>query len=302
MTGSLRTTATTRRGCRSDDSAQSPKFNSTADGPGQGAIYRFNLGPKTLRTNRYFRLVALLLLLTVSSGCVWLRMLELKSQLGHFDENFKIDNGKAFTLKFLHPLLYSEDYLTLAKVEPTSRESHNNEAQWTQVFHKLNAEGKRETGREVVFTLHFNRKERLEAWEFSPTFVAMIPPRFLEASLRSLGKGNVDQGKKQLRVNPEDLPKVESKPPTRDEIIAKLGEPAEKSMENGLKLHVYRFETETSAAESGYEDRRNASAKLFYDPKSHELQKVTARFLGLKFSVDFRKFIQLEALGRSETP
>lgn len=249
---------------------------------------------------RIFRLVAVLLLATALSGCVWLRMLELKSQLSHFDENFKVTAGQHFTLNFLHPVLYSDDYLTLAKVEPSSKANEHNGAEWRQVFHKLNVKGQKETGRDVVFTLRFNRNDRLESWEFSPTFMAMIPPRFLEASLRSLGKGNVDQGKQRLRVNPEDLPKVDANPPTREEIIASLGEPSEKTMENGLKLHIYRFQTETASTDSGYEDRRNASAKLFYDPKTQELQKVTARFLGLKFSVDFRKFIQLEALGKND--
>lgn len=244
----------------------------------------------------------LLFLVCISlSGCVWLRMLELKAQLSHFDENFKVDSSRNFSLHFLNPVLFSDDYLTLAKVQPSEKEAAPDGKRWRQVFSKINAAGQKETGADVVFTLQFDHNDRLTSWDFSPVFLAMIPPKFLEASLRSLGKGNVDRGKQQLRVNAEDLPKVDAKPPNRDQILSILGEPAEKTLENGLKLHIYRFRADTPATESGYEDRRNASAKLFYDPKTNELQKVTARFLGLKFSVDFRKMLQLEALEKGES-
>ncbi|QSA97694.1 hypothetical protein [Methylococcus sp. EFPC2] len=242
-------------------------------------------------------ILALVLLLT---GCVWLRMLEMKGQLSHFDENFRVENNGHFVLDFLHPVLYDEDYLTLAKVEPSLKESLPTGPRWKQIFHKVDAGGKTVPGVDIVFTLDFDEEKRLKRWDFSPAFIAMIPGRFLEASLRSLGKGKVDEGKKQLRVNPEDLPRLNEKPPGRAQVEAALGPPSEVSEDGGKTLSIYRFQTDTLYVKPDYEDRRFAYAKLYFDPASDELQKVTARFLGLKFSVDFRKLIKLEAIGKGE--
>jgi hypothetical protein len=246
----------------------------------------------------FVRQTAVLLLLLTLSGCVWLRMLEMKSQLANFDENFTTETTDHFILHFLHPVLYSEDYVTLAKVHPSVKQPLPKGNRWRQVFHKVDGKGQIKTGADVIFTFDFNQDDKLAAWDFSPTFLAMIPPQFLEASLRSLGKGKVDEARKQLRVKPEDLPKISSKPPTVKEIQAVLGEPPETGEEDGLKLHVYKFKTDTLYVLSEYEERRSAYAKLYYDPKTDELQKVMARFLGLKFSVDFRNLIQLQAVGK----
>ena len=249
---------------------------------------------------RYRIIFAALALMLIAPGCVWLRMLELKSQLSHFDENFRISSSDTFTLQFLHPVLYNEDYLTLARVKPTSEEKLIEGARWIQLFHKLDAHGQVTKGRDIVFTLDFDQHEKLYRWEFSPAFMIMMPAKFFEASLRSLGKGKVDQDKKQMKVDPEDLPKLNEKPPKRAQIIAVLGEPTEQSHADGLKLDIYRFQADSSYIEPEYEDRRKASAKLFFDPKTDELKKVTSRFLGLKFSIDFRNLIQLEALGKNK--
>jgi hypothetical protein len=242
----------------------------------------------------------LLLLVLLLSGCVWLRVLEMKNQMKRFDEHFRIENSPQFTLHFLRPVLYDDDYLSLAKVEPSLKEALPTGARWRQVFRKIEPEGKVSPGIPIVFTLEFDREHRLKRWDFSPSFLAMVPPRFLEASLRSLGKGKVDEGKKQLKVDPEDLPKVVSPPPTRQQIVAVLGEPTEQPESEDGSLCVYRFVTDTHFVEQGFEDRRNAYAKLHFDPRTDELKKVSARFLGLKFSVDFAKLIQLEAVGKGE--
>jgi len=242
----------------------------------------------------------LLLLVLLLSGCVWLRVLEMKSQMKRFDEHFRIENSPQFKLHFLHPVLYDDDYRTLAKVEPSLKEALPAGTRWKQVFHKIGPDGKTQPNVDIVFTLEFDPDQRLKRWDFSPTFLAMVPPRFLEASLRSLGKGKVDEGKKQLKVDAEDLPKVVSPPPTRQQIVAVLGEPTEQPQNDGGTLSVYRFVTDTPLVEKGYEDRRNAYAKLHFDPRTDELKKVSARFLGLKFSVDFTRLIQLEAVGKGE--
>jgi hypothetical protein len=235
------------------------------------------------------RLVLALLLLTALSGCVWLRLLDLKNQLARFDENFATEVSDHFTLNFKHPVLLAEDFVELAKLEPTRKESTPEGGVWRQFFHKLDAQGKVTPGIDIVFTLSFDREQKLTHWDFSHLFMTMVPAQFFEASLRSLGKGKVDESRRKFRVDDQDLPKITVKPPTLEKIRAALGEPTETGMDKGRKLLIYRFLVDTPHLEKNYEDRRIAVTKLYFDPASGELLKMGGKFLGLKLSIDFLK-------------
>jgi hypothetical protein len=233
------------------------------------------------------------------SGCVWLHVLELKNQITDFDKNFAITVTDHFTVHFLDPVLHSDDYFTLAKVEPTRKTATPDGSRWTQVFTKLDAAGKAEPKKTVVFTFDFNKEERLAKWDFSPTFLVFMPPKFLEAAVRSLGKSKVNAEQRQVQVAPEDLPKVRAEQPTREQIYASLGKPSEVTQEEGLTMEVYHFRTETTYVLEEYQTRHLAYANLYYEPGGDVVEKVSARFLGLKFAVDFRNYIELRAAGKS---
>jgi hypothetical protein len=235
------------------------------------------------------RCLVLLLLLCSLASCVYLRLLEVKNQLAHFDENFRVDVGDHFTLRFLHPVLLSDDFLELAKLQPTRIEPLPDGQRWYQEFHKINAAGQRQPGVDIVFTLTFNKESKLISWDFSPVFVAMVPPQFFEASLRSLGKGKVDERKKRLRVDPADLPKLAVNAPTRKKILDVMGLPVEQSLAGQTKLYVYHFQVETPHLDEAYEDRRIAVIKLHFNPTTDELVKMGGKFVGLKIAIDFMK-------------
>jgi hypothetical protein len=251
------------------------------------------------QNQRYQRLLPLVALALTLSGCVWLHVLELKNQISDFDKNFAIKVTDHFTLRFLDPVLYSDDYVALAKVEPTRKTPTPEGSRWTQVFTKLDASGNPEPKKTVIFNFDFNKEEQLSKWDFSPTFLVFMPPKFLEAAVRSLGKSKVNQEQRQVQVAPEDIPKVRAEQPTRDKIYASLGKPSEISQEDGLTMEVYRFRTETTYVLEEYQARHQAYANLYYEPGSDIVEKVSARFLGLKFAVDFRNFIELRAAGKS---
>lgn len=237
----------------------------------------------------FSRLVLASLLLVLLGGCVWLRLLDLKNQLANFDDNFATEVSDRFVLKFKHPVLLSEDFVELAKLEPTSKETVPAGSVWRQHFHKLDAQGKTAPGIDIVFTLNFDQERRLLSWEFSPLFMAMVPAQFFEASLRSLGKGKVDEARHKFSVDDRDLPKIAVKPPTVDKIRAALGEPTETGTDKGRKLLIYRFLVDTPHLDKDYEERRIAVTKLYFDPASEELLKMGGKFLGLKLSIDFLK-------------
>jgi hypothetical protein len=231
-----------------------------------------------------------IVLLAISlSACVWLRLWELKTQLAKFDENFATEVSDHFTLVFKNPVLLNNDFVELAKLQPTSKESTETGSRWIQAFHKIDAQGKPQPGVDFYFTLDFNEENYLTRWDFSKIFMTMVPAQFFEASIRSLAKGKVDEAKHRFKVDPKDWAKISVKPPTLSEITAALGEPLEKTQEDGKKLYIYRFLVDSPQIEKAYEDRRITDVKLYFDPKSDELVKMGGKFIGLRIRINLLK-------------
>src|SRR3989304_8582242 len=61
-------------------------------------------------------------LIILTTGCVLLRLLEVKRQLNDFNNYFQINDQNGFSLVFLNPTLHTDDILWLAKRPPTSKE------------------------------------------------------------------------------------------------------------------------------------------------------------------------------------
>ncbi|HYE34810.1 hypothetical protein [Methylocaldum sp.] len=225
------------------------------------------------------------------SGCVYLRLLEAKNQLADFERNFRVQiTEDHFRLNFLKPVLLSEDFLYLTKLHPSRVEELPQGYRWYLDFRQMNTRA--QPGKSIVFGMTFNRENRLSRWDFSPVFLEMAPATFLEASIRSLGKGKVDEGHRQLKVDPEDLPKVSAAPPNRKKILEVLGPPAEQSVKDGMTLYVYRFKAEAIPVGEENEKRRVAEAKLYFNPITDELIKMSSRFVGLKIAIDYRRLAQ----------
>jgi hypothetical protein len=255
---------------------------------------------------KFIRLVffrfPLLLLAVGLAGCVWLRLLETKNQLADFDKHVRVqvaDNH--FILNLLHPVLLSEDFVYLTKLRPSRIEAIPHGYRWFLDFRIDPALSKQQAAKAIVFALTFTPDHKLVAFDFSPLFLEMAPPLFLEASIRSLGVGKVDQGKKQLKVDPEDLPKLSARLPSRKNIVEVMGAPAEEFPHEGLKVLLYRFKADAMPVEPEYEKRRLAEAKLFFDPSTDELVRLAGRFAGLKLAIDYRKFIRSPEHGGNKT-
>jgi len=235
------------------------------------------------------RVLIIFVLVFSIASCVWLRLLSLKYQLESFDENFTTEVSDHFTLVFKNPVLLNSDFIELAHLQPTSREVTPEGSRWIQAFRKLDAQGKVVPGVEFFFTLDFDKDEYLTRWDFSRIFMVMVPAQFFEDSIRSLAKGKVDEASHKFKVDPKDRAKITVKPPTLPEIVAALGEPLEKTVEDGKTLYIYRFLVDTPRIDKNYEDRRYTDVKLFFDPKTEELTKMGGRFIGLKIAINLNK-------------
>ncbi len=235
---------------------------------------------------------ALVLLLAVFlTGCVWFRLLEIKNQLADFDENIRIEVvDKHFIVHFKEPVLLSEDFVYLSKLNPSRIEKlAAGSYRWYLDFHLDPAKTVEQNDKLVSFAMTYTREHKLEAFDFSPLFVEMAPVAFLEASIRSLGVGKIDQDKRQLKVDPEDLPKLMASLPKSADITRVMGPPESIVDENGLKILIYRFKADSLPVDQDYEDRRIAEAKLYFDPAKDEILGLKGRFAGLKLSIDYKK-------------
>lgn len=235
---------------------------------------------------------ALILFLAVTlSGCVWFRLLEIKNQLADFDENIRIEVvEKHFIVHFREPVLLSEDFVYLSKLNPSRIEKLTNGGyRWFLDFHLDPAKTAEQKTQLVSFSMTYTREHKLEAFDFSPLFVEMAPVAFLEASIRSLGVGKIDQEKRQLKVDPEDLPKLIAALPKSADITRVMGPPESVVNENGLRILVYRFKADSLPVDKEYEERRIAEAKLYFDPSKDEILGLKGRFAGLKLSIDYKK-------------
>ena len=239
--------------------------------------------------NYLSRLLVLVLLLTSLSACVWLRLLELKNQLANFDENITTESSDHFTLVFKNPVLINDDFVTLAKLQPTSKQQTPTGSRWIQAFHKIDVKGNLQPGIDFFFTLEFDQEDRLTRWDFSKLFMTMVPAQFFEDSIRSLAKGKVDETNHRFKVDPKDRAKILVKPPTLQQIKDAMGEPVDTGKDDGKNVYVYRFLVDSPWIDPDYQDRRITDVYLYFEPKTNELTRMGGRFIGLKININLVK-------------
>jgi len=77
----------------------------------------------------------LLIMTTLLSGCVYYRLLKLKRQFEHFEDNFELEDKKGLTLVFKNPILYKKDIMWLLNNKPTKVLDENGNS-WLYILTK----------------------------------------------------------------------------------------------------------------------------------------------------------------------
>ncbi len=238
------------------------------------------------------RIICLIMVVLTLTGCAyWWRAYKTYQQMGEFDKYFSVVAAEDFTLKFKEPIMLSEDFVSLARLRPTEETSTPDGKHWRYWFHKIDGYKKRVSPAvEFHSDLKFNKHDKLEAWSFSSLFLEIAPPKFLEASLRSIGGGEINKDKMQLRGNTDAIEKIAADLPKKPVVIAKLGQPFEIKKDKDNEIYIYRFLLDTKTIDEGYEDRAISEVKLSFDKKTQELVRMAGRFAGLKISINYKKF------------
>jgi hypothetical protein len=241
---------------------------------------------------RSLRIILLLALASSLSGCMyWVRAYQVYLQMDDFDRHFSVVANDEFTLLFKNPILYSKDFVSLSRLYASQDDPTTEGRRWRYWFRKVDANNNL-IQPEVKFysDLNFNKENRLIAWSFSSLFLAIAPPKFLEISLRSIGGGEIDKEKQQLKANTAFLEKISDNLPKKSAVLAQLGTPLEIKDESDLEVYIYHFLLETHHIDPGYEDRALNEVKITFDKKTQDLVKMAGSFAGLKVSINYRMF------------
>lgn len=245
------------------------------------------------KIRQIFRIALILLLTLPLIGCIyWWRAYQTYLQMGEFDRYFKVAVADEFTLHFKDPILYSEDFVSLAKLHASEEKPTPTGKRWRYWFRKVDEKGKLIIPKvEFYSDLNFNRKDRITAWSFSPLFLEIAPPKLLEVSLRSIGGADINKEKMQLKADTSRLGKIEVKLPLKNKVVEKLGEPLRIENDLDQEVYVYHFKLMTHGIEEGYEDRELTVLHLSFDKKTQELTKMSGRFAGLKISINYGNLV-----------
>ena len=198
------------------------------------------------------------------SGCIyWIRAYQTYLQMNEFDQHFYTKTTDKFTLHFNDPILFSDDFISLANLYPTEEKSNADGKSWKYLFRKVDL--KRQLIKpEVNFysEINFNKEGKIIDWAFSSLFLQIAPPQFLDASLRSIGGASIDTEKKQLRANTELLEKIQADLPKKEMVITHLGPPLEIIDDHELEIYRYQFLLDTPHIDEGYEDNAFNEIKI----------------------------------------
>jgi uncharacterized protein YndB with AHSA1/START domain len=234
-----------------------------------------------------------LLLLTVS-GCVYLRLLNIKNQLADFDTHFKIELKDGLTVHHLSPVLYNKDVLYLTKVIPSRVVEKEEGYTWTFEFEKLNQDNVTvETGKEIRFDMAFNRGNRINTFVFHEMFLQIVPPEFIEYSLRALGNAHVDKRERKVDADTSVWSGKMLEAPVVVAIRENLGVPISEVKDETALTLTYRYRLIVPEDTKVKEGNRFADVILIFEPESGKLNRLFVHFAGMKLSVNYKKYVDL---------
>ncbi len=187
------------------------------------------------------------------SGCVWLRLLDLKNQFADFDRWIEVPDNAGLELRFRRPLLLGEDLDTLIRGLPTATVVGPEVTVNSYAFTHVPAEGGPDPAsaeRILVLTTGI-RAGRLAFVDLPPAIFRVIPRELALRAMRSLGHVAVNRIERNA-TTAVDFTGVTTTLPTGDELVALFGRPNQISEQAGRLRVLWRYRLAgTSLREDG---------------------------------------------------
>lgn len=225
-----------------------------------------------------------LFLMAVISGCVFLRLLEVKRQLNDFNNYFQINDQDGFSLVFLKPTLHTDDILWLAKRPPTSKEVKDQVEVWTYLFEKDYRGQKDGEGNFDIPIIMFFEKDKLNEIRFPERFLKVLSKPLLARMFESMGSAEINEWNRSASSKFEGKDSMEI--PKKEQVTLVLGKPFYNKDSKSDSIFTYKYNLKNDATNSKGK-RFNLWIKFAFNQLDEKLLKVDGNFSRLKVSMDF---------------
>lgn len=224
------------------------------------------------------------------TGCVYLRLLQLKWQLASFDEYVEVEHKDGLAFVFKKPLLLTDDMRWLGFF-PSETEKDGEFDHWNMIFDKQYKEPSDEPDiYDMSVQLTFE-EERLKSLRLSEAYLAIIPADLLVTMARSLGGAEIDRKNRTASVSiedDEDGTTYEFTVPTIEDTITLLGKPYRESKEEMSVINRYHYHLKRP------KDKEKADAKkpvywieMTFDSETGKLRRTLGDFYGGTLDIRF---------------
>jgi uncharacterized protein YxeA len=228
--------------------------------------------------------IGLLFVAASISGCVYLRLLQVKRQLNDFNSYFRINDQNGFSLVFLKPVLNTEDVLWLVKHPPTSKEQKGEEEVWTYLFEKDYRGQKSEEGDFDIPVVMSFEKGKLREIRFPERFLKVLSKPLLVRMFESMGSAEINKLSRSASSKFEGKDSMEI--PRKAHVTLVLGKPFYDEVSRDDSIFTYQYDLKNDATNPKGKEF-NLWMKFTFDQRDERLLKVDGNFSRLKVSIDF---------------
>lgn len=228
----------------------------------------------------------LILAVAALSGCVWLRLLDLKGQFEDFDRYITVPPGPGIELRFNHPVLLDEDLAFLIKSKPTARAEAGGISVRIYAFrHVASAAGPDPQTAATALQLAVGVRDGRIFFVSLPAEVFQVIPREIALrGMRAIGRAEVDRTNRSATAA-VDLAGITAQLPTRVELIALFGQPNQVTSDAGQQRLLWRFQLQGESLRSDGKPVVAAVAFVFA-PEEERPRRFQANISGMWLYLD----------------
>ena len=213
---------------------------------------------------------------------MYFRLLELKAQLGHFDQNFSATTADGVTIECLHPILLGDD-LRFLGIDPKSIKTEGDSAHWHVRWLKDEPAHSREKVLHDVELFLDLKDDKLTELHIPERYFEFFPKELFIDLLRSTGQASIDKLSRKAEVKAgQEMAQTEASLPSLSSVENLLGVPTERIQEGMTVRYRYRYRTEIPGGRG-----KAIEVAFTFDIKTGDLRKLVGKLPKGTMSYDF---------------